>query len=76
MVELLRTNDLVLLSWLEALLTDAGIGFLVLDRHAASVEGSIGALPRRVAVAAEDEAAARRLLKDAGIDLPAPAPRP
>jgi hypothetical protein len=75
LVELMRTNDPVLLSWLEALLTDAGIGFMVLDRHTASVEGSIGALPRRVAVAAEDEAAARRLLKDAGIDLPAP-PRP
>ena len=67
MVELLRTNDPVLISWVSALLTDAGIPFLVLDQHAAAVEGSIGALPRRVAVDAADAAAARRLLADAGI---------
>ena len=33
MKELLRTNDVVKLSWLKALLSDAGIEALVLDQH-------------------------------------------
>jgi len=50
MKELLRTNDLVRLSWVEALLSDAGIECLVLDGHASLVEGSIGAIQRRLMV--------------------------
>ena len=66
MVELLRTNDLVKLSWLVALLADAGIEAMVLDGHTSNLEGSIGALPRRLVVAAGDAAEAGRLLRDAG----------
>lgn len=68
MIELLRTNDAVLLSWLGALLKDAGIEAVVLDAHTSVLEGSIGAIPRRLMVAAGDEAQARRLLRDAGLD--------
>jgi len=46
MKELLRTNDVVRLSWAQALLRDAGIDCLVLDHHTSLVEGSIGAIPR------------------------------
>lgn len=67
MIELIRTNDAVLLSFVEALLRDAGIGVLVADRNMSVVEGSIGILPRRVLVSEDDEAAARRILVDAGI---------
>jgi hypothetical protein len=63
-VELVRTNDLVLISWLEATLAARGIGCAVLDGHTSVLEGSIGALPRRVMVAAADLAAARRVLDD------------
>lgn len=70
MTELLRTNDLVRLSWLTALLTDAGIGSVVLDGHASLMEGSIGAIQRRLMVDAGDLTAARRLLADAGESLP------
>jgi hypothetical protein len=65
MKELLRTNDLVRLSWIEALLADAGIDCLVLDQHTSLVEGSIGAIQRRLMVAEGDHARARRLVAEA-----------
>ncbi len=54
MKELLRTNDVVRLSWAQAQLKDAGIDCLVLDHHTSLVEGSIGAIPRRLMVAERD----------------------
>jgi len=70
MIELLRTNDPVLVSFAQALLRDAGLRFDVLDVHMSIVEGSLGILPRRLAVHQDDAAAARTLLVDAGIDVP------
>ncbi len=64
------TVDPVRLSFLGALLRDAGIGSVVLDAHIAAVEGGIGAFPRRLAVAAADEAAALAVLREAG-EMPA-----
>ena len=66
MKELLRTNDPVKISWVTALLADSGIEALVLDTHTSIVEGSIGAIPRRIMVVDEDFPAARRVLDDAG----------
>ena len=66
MRELLRTNDPVRLSFLEALLNDSGIKSLVLDRHTSVVEGSIGAIPRRLMVAGRDYDRARAVLAAAG----------
>jgi len=65
MKELLRTNDLVRLSWIEALLADAGIECVVLDQHTSLVEGSIGAIQRRLMVAERDHQRARRLIAEA-----------
>ncbi|MBV8103259.1 MAG: DUF2007 domain-containing protein [Hyphomicrobiales bacterium] len=67
MVEILRTNDLVLINVIESLLKAEGIGFLVADQHMAAVEGSLGFLPRRILVSARDETRARRLLQQAGL---------
>ena len=67
MRELVRTNDAVLVSAIEALLDGAGIPHFVADRNMSVVEGSLGILPRRVLVAADDVRAARRLLEDAGL---------
>ena len=66
MQELLRTNDFVRLSWLEAVLADAGIEAVVLDAHTSVMEGSIGAIPRRLMVLERDEARARRILQEIG----------
>jgi hypothetical protein len=68
MKELLRTNDAVRLSWLQALLEDSGIDSLILDHHTSLVEGSIGAIPRRLVVAERDYRRARALLAAAGED--------
>ena len=55
------STDPVRISFLAALLRDAGIACAVLDAHISAVEGGIGAFPRRLAVAREDAAAARRV---------------
>ncbi|MBM3550096.1 MAG: DUF2007 domain-containing protein [Alphaproteobacteria bacterium] len=66
MRELLRTRDPVRLSFLLALLADAGIDALVLDAHVSAVEAGIAGFPRRLAVAEDDFARARRVLAEAG----------
>ena len=67
MKELLRSNDPVLLSYVSALMDEADIGFVVADTNMSVLEGSIGALPRRVLVEAAKIARARRILTEAGI---------
>ena len=67
MKEILRTNDVVLVSAVEALLEGAGIPHLVLDRNMSVLEGSIGILPRRILVDDDQAISARRLLVDAGL---------
>ncbi len=66
MKELLRTNNPVRLSWLQALLADSGIETLVLDHHTSLVEGSIGAIPRRLMVLERDFDRACAVLSSAG----------
>lgn len=65
MVELVRTNDAVLLSWLAAALREVGIEPIILDHHTSVLEGSISAIPRRVMVDADDIERARRVLAEA-----------
>jgi hypothetical protein len=67
LIELLRTNDLVLISRVEAILTDSGIAIFLADQHMSALEGSLSFLPRRVLVAADAEARARKALTEAGL---------
>jgi hypothetical protein len=67
MKELLRTTDIVLISYVNSLLNGARISTLVADTHVSSVEGSIGAFPRRVLVDAEDWEESISILTDAGL---------
>ncbi|WP_173931027.1 DUF2007 domain-containing protein [Chelativorans sp. Marseille-P2723] len=67
MVELIRTNDAVIISFVESLLRDAGIGYMVADQNMSIMEGSLGVLPRRILVAEEEAAEAHKLLADAGV---------
>ena len=69
MEELFRTNDPALLSFATALLSGEDIEAHIFDVHMSVLEGSIGMLPRRVMVLNEDAAAARRILRDNGIDF-------
>jgi hypothetical protein len=64
--ELVRTNDAVLISAIEALLKGADIAHMVVDQNMSVLEGSIGIFPRRILVGDDEVQAARRLLQDAG----------
>ncbi len=67
MIELIRTNDAVVISFAQSLLRDAGIECLVADQNMSVLDGSIGILPRRIMVADDDAEQARRIFSDAGI---------
>jgi Putative prokaryotic signal transducing protein len=64
--ELVRTNDAVLISAIEALLNGARIKHMVVDQNMSVLEGSIGIFPRRILVGEDEVQGARRLLEDAG----------
>jgi hypothetical protein len=66
MRELVRTNDAVLITAIEALLNSAQIEHMVVDRNMSVMEGSIGIFPRRILVGEDQLDAARRLLEEAG----------
>jgi hypothetical protein len=65
--ELVRTNDVVLVSAVGALLDGANIHHLVLDQNMSILEGSVGVIPRRILVHEDDNRAARQVLTDAGL---------
>jgi hypothetical protein len=66
MHELLRSNDVVLLGAVEALLASAGLGCLITDQHMSALEGMTGAFQRRLLVREADRMRARTLLVEAG----------
>src|SRR5208282_1138491 len=66
MRELVRTNDAVLISAIEALLKGAQINHMVVDQNMSVLEGSIGIFPRRILVGENEFEAASRLLEEAG----------
>jgi Putative prokaryotic signal transducing protein len=67
LIEIVRTNDLVMISVIESLLTQAGVPFFIADQHMSAVEGSLGFLPRRIMVDSAQWDRARRLLQEAGL---------
>ncbi len=67
MRELVRTNDMVLVSAVVALLDGAEIQHMVLDQNMSVLDGSLGILPRRIVVPEDRLSTARRLLEDAGL---------
>ena len=65
MEHLVSTIDSVRLSFLLALLRDAGIKANVFDANISALEASIGAFPCRIMVPAKRLLAAKTLLEDA-----------
>ena len=69
MKELLRSNDLVHLSWIRSIFDEANIQVFVMDEHMSVLEGSANAIPRRVMVSKHDHAQAIKVLEDAKSEL-------
>jgi hypothetical protein len=67
MKELLRSNDPVVISFVDALLKEAGIVHSLADQYMSILDGSIGVLPRRILVAQDDLTPAQRILRNAGL---------
>jgi len=68
MIAIIKTNNPVTLSFAQAVLSDSQIGCFVADTHASILDGSVGAIPRRLMVLEDDEFAARRALSLAGLE--------
>jgi len=67
LVEILRTNDLVIISVIESILTAERVRYFVADQNMAAAEGSLGFLPRRIMVDADGAERARRAIVAAGL---------
>ena len=67
MLELMRTNDPVVLGLARSVLEAAGVLAMVADNHMSVLEGSIGVFPQRLLVHLDEMAAARSLLEEAGL---------
>ena len=67
MEELIRSNDMVLMSFVQSLLDEVGIRHFVADENMSVLEGSLGVLARRLMVDADSAREARTLLTDAGL---------
>ena len=67
MREILRSNNPVLLSFVEVLLRDAGVEPIIADGNMSVMEGSIGVLPRRILVRSDELMRARHVLAEAGL---------
>ena len=68
MKQLLRSTDITVIAFARALLQGEDIDCFEMDVNMSVLEGSIGILPRRLMVRAEDYDAALRTLRDNGIE--------
>jgi len=67
MIEIMRSNDPIGLSYAESLLKDRGIACFIADQGMSVLEGSLGVLQRRLMVDTERADEARMTLRDAGL---------
>lgn len=68
MEEVLRTTDLVKLSYACHLLDENGVDYFVADQFISAMEGGIGAFPRRLLVPSDIAARARHILAELASD--------
>ena len=68
MVEVARSNDPVVISFVQALLKEEGIDAVVADQNMAVIEGSIAVWRRRVLVPVDHEDRALAVIADAELD--------
>lgn len=68
MKNIIKSNDVVLISYVQSLLDDNGVGNLVFDQNISITEGSIGLFPRRIMVADDDFETATTIIKQGGLE--------
>ena len=64
MKEVIRTNNLILISRVQTILDEAGIQNKLLDTHASNIEGNISAIQRRLVVSDDDFHQSQKLIND------------
>ena len=64
MKEILRTNNLVLISRIQSVLNDFGIHYLLLDAYTSDAEGSISAIEKRIVVSLTDFKQSKQLINE------------
>ena len=64
MKEVIRTNDLILISRILSILDDEAVRYDLLDTHASIVEGSVNAIQKRIVVSNDDFQHCKNLIKD------------
>jgi hypothetical protein len=67
MIELIRSNDPVLISFATSLLEDAEVTHSVADSHMSVIDGSINAVETRIMVANDEYDTAKEIRDDAGV---------
>ena len=65
MVELVKTTNPVRLTYLQALLDDSNIPFVIFDQHISMLEAGIGVFPKRIMVKKNLLLSAKTILQDA-----------
>lgn len=68
MKELLRSNNMITLSFVQSLMRDAGIECLWADQNMSTLEGSVGAIPQRILVDAAKLQEARQIIVEVGLE--------
>ncbi len=68
MIAILKTVNPATLNFAQAVLKEALIEHFIMDVNASVIDGSIGAIPRRLMVIDEDARDARQALTDAGLE--------
>ena len=61
---LIRSNDIIYLTWVKSILSHNNIEFIVLDESMASTEGNISAIPVRILVDDNDFKKATYLISE------------
>ena len=67
MEELVRSNDVVLMSLAQSMLDEVGIKHFVADQNMSVLEGSLGILAKRLMVEGGALERARQILTEAGL---------
>ena len=65
---LIRSNDIIYLTWVKSILSHNNIEFFVLDESMASTEGNISAIPVRILVDDDDLKKAKYLISQTEIE--------